>query len=145
MGREPANGKKYSPQKTTRPLSTARLSKTSAGCNSGPGQGPAAHTQASAITPIPADAVSTSVDKLYAKLCDVQFDLGKPSIAAIAGTTRSSGDYSASTRVQAGVRGNTESVAPSKVPVACQAWYCSSRPARVPSNATRRPVDDWVA
>ncbi len=35
--------------------------------------------------------VHTMVDKLYAKLCDVQFNLGKPSIAAIAGTTRGGG------------------------------------------------------
>jgi len=31
------------------------------------------------------------VEKLYAKLCDVQFDLGKPSIAAISGAARGGG------------------------------------------------------
>ena len=32
-----------------------------------------------------------AVQKLYVELCDVQFNLGKPSIAAIAGTTRGGG------------------------------------------------------
>lgn len=31
------------------------------------------------------------VNKLYAELCDIQFNLGKPSIAAISGTTRGGG------------------------------------------------------